>query len=170
MKENDGIICRHCQHLNEPGALLCASCGEVLSTDTTVWTRAQLRDIERPSKDPQALEFEPDTLYIYVASATNQAPLKHKGTTPVILGRKTGAVEGALIDLSPYHAHSLGVSRRHVRMETTDTGYTVEDLQSANGTWLNGNRLQPNQGYAVRSGDHIQLGELVVFVYFDSSS
>ena len=170
MKENDGIICRHCQHLNEPGALLCASCGEVLSTDTTVWTRAQLRDIERPKTDPQALKFEPGTLYFYVASASNPVPLKHSGSSPVVLGRKTDQVEGALIDLSLYHAHSLGVSRRHARMVPTNAGYTVEDLDSANGTWLNGNRLQPNQRYPVRSGDHIQLGELVVFVYFDQSS
>ena len=170
MKENDGIVCRHCQHLNAPEALLCANCGEVLAKDTTVWTRAQLRDIERPATDPQAREFEPGALYFYVASATNPVPLIHRGPAPVVLGRKSGVVEGALIDFSLYHAHSLGVSRQHARMVAGDTGYTVEDLQSANGTWLNGNRLEPNRRYPVRSGDHLQLGELVIFVYFAQSS
>lgn len=36
-------------------------------------------------------------------------------------------------------------------------GYTITDLQSANGTYVNKIRLQPNQPYPINNGDIIRL-------------
>lgn len=55
------------------------------------------------------------------------------------------------------------VSRHHCRLTRTPAGYTMEDLGSTNGTFVNGQRLT-----AVRplmNGDMIGLGETVTLVY-----
>ena len=60
---------------------------------------------------------------------------------------------------------ALGVSREHARIRHQEGGYTLEDLDSRNGTQVNGYRLTPHQPYALRPGDYVTLGELILFVY-----
>jgi pSer/pThr/pTyr-binding forkhead associated (FHA) protein len=48
------------------------------------------------------------------------------------------------------------VSRRHARFETNNGVVFVEDLQSSNGTFLNGRRV--NEAIEVRQGDEIDVG------------
>ncbi|MBZ0291111.1 MAG: FHA domain-containing protein [Anaerolineae bacterium] len=117
----------------------------------------------------RASEFVADVLYLYVAGAQNQKPIQHQGKETIILGRSSNSTApnpATLIDLSPYRALSLGVSRQHARINYSDDGYTIEDLNSSNGTWLNGNRLSASQIYRIRPGDHVQLGELLMFIYY----
>jgi len=45
-----------------------------------------------------------------------------------------------------------------------DGKMTVRDLNSTNGTWLNGERLMPNESRVMRQGDHVRLG-CMEFVY-----
>jgi signal transduction histidine kinase len=52
------------------------------------------------------------------------------------------------------------VSRRHARVALTGRGYVVEDLQSSNGTFLNGTRLE--RPMVVNVGDRIQIGTTVL--------
>lgn len=60
------------------------------------------------------------------------------------------------------------VSRRHVRITMTDNRYIVEDLGSANGTFVGGARLSMRE---LHSGDRLQLGPRVVlrFALFDDA-
>ena len=70
------------------------------------------------------------------------------------------------INLSPYSAHMLGVSRRHAVITAKDNSITVKDLGSSNGTRLNGFALKANQPYRLRHGDEITFGRLTVQVLF----
>lgn len=69
------------------------------------------------------------------------------------------------IDLSPYNAQSLGVSRKHARLKMQDNRLTIEDLNSANGTYVNGRRVDiiPTR---IRDGDQIRFGNLALQVHF----
>lgn len=56
------------------------------------------------------------------------------------------------------------LSRRHARIVINQVGVVLEDLESTNGVYLNGGRV--NQAARLHAGDHIVLGttELSVFV------
>ncbi len=160
-------MCPFCGDENPKNAVQCQHCGEVLDSDKTVQVdTGELRDIQRPAL--RKTEFANDVLYLYVAGAEGHAPIQHDSREMVILGRSSTNASKGLIDLSPYHAQTLGVSRQHACIDRADTGvgFTIEDLESANGTWLNGNRLKARQIHPLRSGDHVQLGELLIFVYY----
>jgi transcriptional regulator with PAS, ATPase and Fis domain len=47
------------------------------------------------------------------------------------------------------------VSRKHVRIEYTVKGYLLTDLSSANGTWVNGNKIKETY---IKEGDKIRVG------------
>jgi pSer/pThr/pTyr-binding forkhead associated (FHA) protein len=66
------------------------------------------------------------------------------------------------IDLGPYGALDHGVGRRHARLFLLNNQIMIEDLDSTNGTSLNGARLGPRQPRALKHGDTISIGRLAL--------
>jgi hypothetical protein len=50
----------------------------------------------------------------------------------------------------------IGISRRHANLRFRDGRWVLQDLESTNGTFVNGVRIGR---YEVRPGDHVALGE-----------
>ena len=76
------------------------------------------------------------------------------------------------IDLEPYDAYMKGVSREHAVIVAGNNRVAIQDLNSANGTFLNNGRLEPGAQYRLHHGDRLALGELelqVLFVVMPSS-
>lgn len=67
-----------------------------------------------------------------------------------VLGKNASMVDGAL-------SFNKMISRVHCRINKNGTQYTITDLQSANGTFVNRVRLQPNQPHPIKNGDIIRL-------------
>lgn len=70
------------------------------------------------------------------------------------------------VNLTPYAAHMMGVSRRHAVIQAKDNTISIKDNGSANGTRLNGYVLTPHQPYRLRHGDEITFGRLTLQVLF----
>lgn len=70
------------------------------------------------------------------------------------------------VDVTPYAAHVLGVSRQHAEIVVNDNRLMVRDLNSANGTYLNDHVLEPGREYRLRHGDKLTLGRLHLQVFF----
>jgi len=51
------------------------------------------------------------------------------------------------------------VSRLHLQIYCDGSDYSIEDVGSSNGTFLNGERLQAQQHYPLSSGDRLDLGQ-----------
>jgi hypothetical protein len=86
----------------------------------------------------------------------------------VILGRKTGEAAEPLVDLTDLDGFAKGVSRRHALIRALENGYVIVDLNSSNGTWLNGKRLAPTKANDLASGSAVQLGHLKLFIIYQS--
>ena len=69
------------------------------------------------------------------------------------------------VDLGPHGGSKAGVSRRHARLLYCAEGWLLEDLQSTNGTYLNGMRVQPGQPLQVSAGDVIRCAQLTLVFY-----
>lgn len=70
------------------------------------------------------------------------------------------------INLTPYGAHVLGVSREHAVIIARGDHMMITDRGSANGTRLNGYVLNPFEEYRLRHGDELTLGYLHLQVMF----
>ena len=66
------------------------------------------------------------------------------------------------IDLNPYGALDQGVGRRHARIFVQGGQVLIEDLDSINGTLVNGQRVLPFQSRALADGDQITLGRMLL--------
>lgn len=70
------------------------------------------------------------------------------------------------IDLTPYGAEALGVSRVHARLKYKNGVVTLADMGSVNFTYLNDERLHPEEVRVVRNNSEIRLGKLQMRVVF----
>ena len=71
---------------------------------------------------------------------------------PFTIGKTSGKVDEIIEDKS--------VSRIHVRIDNEADSFTIEDLNSRNGTFVNGERLNPYDKIEISIGDKITIASL----------
>lgn len=72
----------------------------------------------------------------------------------ITLGKRKGEADVVVENMS--------VSRLHARITEENNVYFIEDLNSTNGTFKNGLRLQPYEKRELEEGDEIQVGRVVL--------
>jgi hypothetical protein len=70
------------------------------------------------------------------------------------------------LDLTRYNAYESGVSRQHALLSVTDSGLTLTDLNSLNGTFVGIQRIEPFQPAALPDDTVIRFGSLTVQIFF----
>lgn len=82
---------------------------------------------------------------------------------PLTVGKLKGKVSIVLEDSS--------VSRMHARLEDAEEGILLRDLNSRNGTLVNGRKLLPNEAVLLSEGDLVQFGrERFQYGFLDSKA
>ncbi len=66
------------------------------------------------------------------------------------------------VNLEPFAGNQGGLSRRHTRLFVRDNQFWVEDLHSVNFTYLNNQKVEPEQPQRLKDGDVLRLGNLTV--------
>ncbi len=70
------------------------------------------------------------------------------------------------IDLDIYDGYQMGISRQHAVISALNSRVSIRDLNSSNGTYLNGGKMQAGYEYRLRHGDRLAFGQLEVQVSF----
>lgn len=166
-----GKACSLCKADNAVDATCCAACGQpfVSLLPAPLITEPVPDDLVQPAAPLRRLEvslLDQDIVALVVAG--HQEPVMVKGSRSIVLGRYSPGEAAPTVDLTPFDAGVLGVSRQHARIVRDRQGLTVEDLSSTNGTRVNKVQLEPRTPFALRSGDMVQLGQLVLYVYFNA--
>jgi hypothetical protein len=68
-----------------------------------------------------------------------------------------GGVLGRNGDAGEFFADFRTVSRRHAKVDFRGESWWIEDLNSTNGTWVNGSRLDPGRSHPLKKGDTVAL-------------
>jgi hypothetical protein len=63
-----------------------------------------------------------------------------------------------------------GVSREHARLQRGPQGWTLVDLGTTNGTFVNGKRLPAQDAFLLRPGDRITIGSSVLAIQEDAAA
>ena len=164
--EKQARVCPNCGQHYRPGELICGNCGVLFSkeTRTNKLEGVVAIDAERSKRIGPAISDQVRPLNLVIAGQTVEVPFA-ASTVFGRIGDKPGVVP-VDFDLTPYNALEKGVSRNHAKITRDHELMHVMDLDSTNGTYLNGFRLIAHQERILRSGDELTLGRLVVVVKF----
>lgn len=174
--KNKTIPCPACGESISPKAIVCSHCGTLLrelgedASKTAIMPRPPGTDklgFEEESTSSGTSRFaEGSVLYLSI-ERVNSPITRYVHHEPIILGRaNTGALGRNDIDLNPYNAKERGVSRRHAQIYFADGEIYLEDLESSNGTVVNGETAEVGKPIKLRDGDEIMLGRMMVWVNF----
>jgi len=149
--------------------LFCSECGVYLPTGGPLRTEP-LPEEELPisranpwASEPIGAAGEPALIPLRIKVVSTSREIQLPTTSEVHIGR-TDAAHGIFpdIDLSPDGGLDGGVSRHHCKIHQRGSAYMVEDVGSANGTFLNGQRLTPYLPHVIKDKDKLQLGRVAL--------
>ena len=151
------MFCTNCGHRNPEGANFCSSCGAPLvaaeSSDTTV-------------------TFMPGELESDLEDEVHISPDEVEGGKGVLIvkrGPNAGSKYWLDADVTQIGRHpesdifldDITVSRRHAEIRRGAEGFSLHDVGSLNGTYVNRERVE---GAELRSGDEVQIGKFKLVV------
>jgi pSer/pThr/pTyr-binding forkhead associated (FHA) protein len=140
--------CKECQMDNIEGALFCEECG------TKMDEQAGLLETLQETNGAQLVFATQD-------GSRLEIPTKDD----VVIGREDPISDVFPdVDLTSLGGMDKGVSRRHAVIHRSGSNYTVEDMGSTNGTYINKKKIQPNAPQAIKAGDELRLGKLSLSV------
>lgn len=146
-------VCRYCQHELPDDALKCPNCGN--GAKTTV----SLGYIEPEDGDTH---FDDESvLLIHFFGFNEPLRIPVPFNEEVLLGRTEDG-----IDLTPLQGLEHGVSRVHALLKRQGDTLTILDMDSSNGSFINGQRLYAHEVRVLRHGDELRLGKLVSRIRF----
>ena len=146
------MFCNQCGHRNAASSNFCSSCGAPLEPpgeDTTI-TFAPVPGGGDPSEEE---------LSVHIPALT-------EGIGMLVVKRGPNAGSKFVLDQpltrvgrhpdSDIFLDDITVSRRHAEIVRQGHGYTVRDVGSLNGTYLNRERIEDAQ---LDNGDEVQIGK-----------
>jgi pSer/pThr/pTyr-binding forkhead associated (FHA) protein len=129
---------------NIEGALFCEECGAQLERAD------ELQETAKESRGERLVLASAD-------GSTLDIPAKEE----VVIGREDPVSEiFPDLDLTGFGGMEKGVSRKHAVIHRSGANYTVEDMGSTNGTYVNRKKVLPNTPQAIKPGDELRFGKL----------
>ncbi len=140
---------------------------EGLQPDTKFFEQEQ--DARARQRMPTGAAMPDDTQPIRLAVGNQTIVLPPGEVVIVGRGRAGANTPQADVDLSMFNAEDNGVSRLHVKFIRRGQLVLISDLNSTNGTYLNGHRLIAGSERLIRDADHLRIGLLNIIVQFGHS-
>ena len=167
------ITCQACRGQDYEGELFCSNCGARLwgageAMPTITFDTNRLRQMTQSisaTPAPETETLQAGQISVIIAGAGQNLLLE--GRAEYVIGREGAANEMPEVNLGPFGARERGVSRRHAVLRVDRRQLLLVDLGSANGTWLNGSQLAPQEPIRLESGDELRLGKLLVRIRFN---
>lgn len=131
-----------------------ASMEEILS----IWREGKEKDEEEKEKETPHTAIPGETTFLKKAAgltlrSENPAyPSMEITSEQFLIGKKKDAVDGLL--------KARGISRLHGKISKEDGTYYLTDLNSTNGTFLNGGRLEVNEKALIHHGDIVGFADI----------
>ena len=145
------IKCETCGSTFILGTLFCTECG------------AELYEVEHSST---AKQWSHAHFLILDNGRKQKLPLS--GSDPIMIGRADAdAGYWPQLDLSDDGGVEKGVSRQHAIVQSTLSKAILIDQGSANGTWIDNVKLEPNQPYPLPVSGRLRFGRLNVHIFLE---
>lgn len=163
--------CPNCKSKQFEGTIFCAECGAAMVPNTrrettmSLGQRGPTGDLSDSATVVPSPAPSPAGPRLTIVIMNSGRRISLDVGEDLLIGRKDNA-RGIYpdVDLGLDGGYDAGVSRRHAIISYTNGTYLIEDLGSANGTFVNGRQLAPQAPTMLSSGDELKCGTLLMRV------
>ncbi len=162
--------CPNCRHWNEAGSRFCEECGIELPLQAGIAPQVSVRppSESKPTQPtsllsqqpqlppPTPIEIQPPVPYTGPHLVLKSTGSIFKLGNSAIIGREDPTLQ---LDFDGYDGGKY-ISHRHAQIVKINDKYYIEDLGSANHTFVNDIKLAEGQAEPIDEGDIIRLGKL----------
>ena len=149
-------ICKNCGAKNDIDAMFCVDCKEI-EFDV-------IEDvIEYNEKDSIDDLFEKEESTVGMKTTIDKKPILKLINQNFTLTIENDLTVGREAFGSQYLNEYDTVSRNHLNIFYKNDSWYIKDLNSTNGTYLNYNKIIPNQEYKINNNDSIKLSSKLEF-------
>jgi hypothetical protein len=146
------MYCTNCGHKNPEGANFCSSCGSPLAEAGSAETTITFMPSELEADLEEEVHISPEELeggrgVLIVKRGPNAGSKFFMDTDVTHVGRHPD---------SDIFLDDITVSRRHAELRRGTVGFSLHDVGSLNGTYVNRERVEQAD---LHSGDEIQIGK-----------
>ena len=143
-----GLVCSRCGHQNAPDSHFCSSCGHDLADAADFpTTETPVLDLDEHGDDVEIPESA-EELAVFVVKRGPKAGSRYGLDTDVVtIGRHPD---------SAIFLDDITVSRRHAEVHRSGVEFSVTDVGSLNGTYVNRQRIEST---VLADGDELQVGK-----------
>jgi pSer/pThr/pTyr-binding forkhead associated (FHA) protein len=114
---------------------------------------------DRPVPPPD--QVAPPWRILFHVGTENRTTVGLQVSAQMLVGRSDAGGDSVPdLDLSPLDGRRSGVSRRHALITYENETLFLTDLNSTNGTRINGFQLTPGRSYRLRDGDELEFGRI----------
>jgi len=167
------LLCKNCGAEQLDGAIFCLECGASLlkaegGHDTTTTLGRKRGEVDpAPPEELSSPPFPPTGASIRLVVLSSDRQIHLDCGKDFIVGRASSkGGDKPDVDLAQDGGYDAGVSRQHALLSVQEHDCLLKDLKSSNGTFVNGKRLKPHRPVAVKHGDEVKFGMLLVRVEF----
>ncbi len=164
--KGERVFCTACGTENPPGSHFCANCGaELPAAVAGGGAGSGGADVTRTISTTGALP-DPDSDAFSAEAHQGAVDALPPGSALLVVKRGPNAGSRFLLDQdvttagrhpdSDIFLDDVTVSRRHAEFRREGSGYTVHDVGSLNGTYVN---REPIDAVALTGGDEVQIGK-----------
>jgi hypothetical protein len=158
------VFCTACGTENSPGSRFCANCGaELAGGAQSNESPVDATSVLSGSRPPSSADGEPDfNPLVHQGAIDALSP----GSALLVVKRGPNAGSRFLLDQdvttagrhqdSDIFLDDVTVSRRHAEFRREGSGFTVHDVGSLNGTYVNRERID---AVPLAGGDEVQIGK-----------
>ncbi len=146
------MFCTNCGHRNPEGSNFCASCGTALADVKVSDTTISFLAAEHETELDEEVHISPEELaggrgVLVVKRGPNSGSKFFIDTDTTEIGRHPD---------SDIFLDDITVSRRHAQIKRSGNAFSLHDVGSLNGTYVNRVRVEEGELHA---GDEIQIGK-----------
>ena len=129
----------------------------------TIYGRKQLR----PEFDVSTRRLQNDIPDMITFTLPDGSQLAVNTKQEIIIGRRPRVEDPPVtVDLESFDGRSAGVSRHHAMIKFFKNALILVDLDSINGTFINGRRALPLKHYPLVDQDEITIGKITLKLHY----
>ena len=163
------VACTNCHTKSKIDEIFCHVCGHLIDSGLGFHNTRNFADSDPSLISPEYFSTE-SLLILRIRDSGSYFTLHpQQHIHEVIIGRSSpDNVMKPNIDLINESAETLGVSRLHLAIQYIEESAIImaSDLGSANGSFINGQKLHHSEERILRHGDELRMGHLIMQVEY----